>query len=57
MWNKFVSFVYSRTFSGLLALVNGYFCFVNLNAGNWGWAAISGFFTWLMAKQYLETRY
>ena len=56
MWNKFMSFVYSSTFSGLLALVNGYFCFVNLNAGNWGWAAVAGFFTWLMAKQYLEMR-
>ncbi len=54
MWDRFMSFIYSRTFSGLLALVNGYFCFQALNAGQWGWAAISGFFTWLMARQYFQ---
>ena len=52
MWDKFMGFVYSRTFSGLLALVNGYFCLSALNHGQWGWAALSGFFTWLMARQY-----
>ena len=56
MWDKFMSFIYSPTFSGLLALVNGYFCFQSLNAGAWGWALVSGFFTWLMAKQWLEKR-
>jgi len=56
VWNKFMSFVYSPTFSGLLALVNGYFCIQSLNAGAWGWALVSGFFTWLMAKQYLQLR-
>lgn len=56
MWNKFMRFVYSPEFSaasGLLALVNGCFCFQSLNAGQWGWAALSGFFTWLMARQFL----
>ena len=54
MWDRFMSFIYSRTFSGMLALLNGYFCFQALNAEQWGWAAVSGFFTWLMARQYFD---
>ena len=50
MWD----FIYSRTFSGLLALLNGWFCVANLNAGHWGWAAVSGFFTYLCAHQYFQ---
>jgi hypothetical protein len=54
MWNKFMGFVYSPTFSGLLALLNGYMCIQSLNSGQWGWAIVSGFFTWLMARQYFR---
>jgi hypothetical protein len=52
MWNKFMMFVYSPTFSGLLALLNGFACISALNAGQWGWALVSGFFTWLCARQF-----
>ena len=54
--NKFMDFVYSPTFSGILALLNGYFTINALNHGAWGWALVSGFFTWLCAKSYLEKR-
>lgn len=49
-----MNFFYSKTFSGLLALLNGYFCFNALNTHAWGWAAISGFFCWLCAKNYFD---
>lgn len=50
----FWSFIYSRTFNGILALANGYFCYDSISHGHYGWALVSGFFCWLMAKQYLE---
>ncbi len=56
MFDKFMGFVYSRTFAGLLALVNGWVTIQNLNAGAWGWACVSGFFCWLMGRQYLALR-
>jgi hypothetical protein len=49
-----MDFIRSRTFSGMLALLNGYFCFQSLNHGQFGWAVLSGFFTWLCAKNYLD---
>jgi len=47
-------FINSKAFSGLLALMNGYFCFNALNHSQWGWALLSGFFCWLCAKSYFQ---
>jgi len=49
-------FFYSPQFSFALALLNGWFCLVNLNAGQWGWALLSGTFCWLCVDNWRRTR-
>jgi len=49
-----MDFFHSRTFSGLLALLNGYFCINALNHSAFGWALVSGFFCWLCARNYFD---
>jgi hypothetical protein len=54
MFDKLLEVVNSKHFIGLIAFLNGWFCFVNASHGAWGWAALSGFFCWLMVHQYCK---
>jgi hypothetical protein len=56
MIDKILEFVYTRTFSGFLTLLNGWLCLVNLSAGEPGWALLSGFFCWITARHYFRMR-
>ena len=49
-------FFYHPNFAFALALLNGWFCIVNLNAGAWGWAALSGGFCYLCADNWRRMR-
>ena len=54
MYEKIKEAIYSRTGAGVLCLVNGWFCAVNVSQGAWMWAGISGFFAVLMGEQWLR---
>jgi hypothetical protein len=56
MFDKVMEVVNSKHFAGVLGFLNGWFCFVNVSHGEWGWAVLSGFFCWLMLYQWCRLK-
>jgi hypothetical protein len=56
MWLQLKTMAQTRGFALVLTICNAYFCIQSLVHGQWGWAAVSGFFAALCAESYMQRR-